>query len=227
MKPLVVIPARGGSQRLPRKNILPLAGKPMIQHTIEAAREVFNDSVICVSTDDNEIIYVSEQDGLKVPFVRPKELATDTADTRSVLLHAYEYYRDFKKYEADLIVLLQPTSPLRKGHHIEEALKLFSDELDMVVSVKETDANPYFVLFEENDVGYLEKSKEGNYSRSQDCPKVYELNGAIYIINLKSLLQYQPTDFKRIVKYIMDNNISIDIDTEVDFKLAELLFEKQ
>lgn len=227
MKPLVVIPARGGSQRLPRKNILPLAGKPMIQHTIEAAREVFDDSVICVSTDDNEIKYVSEQDGFKVPFVRPKELATATADTRSVLIHAYEHYKDFKKYEADLIVLLQPTSPLRKGHHIEEALKLFSDELDMVVSVKETDANPYFVLFEENDVGYLEKSKEGNYSRSQDCPKVYELNGAIYIINLKSLLQYQPTDFKRIVKYIMDNNISIDIDTEVDFKLAELLFEKQ
>lgn len=223
MKPLIVIPARGGSKRLQGKNIKLLKGKPLIQHTIDVARAGFNDSIICVSTDDEEIKKVSESAGLKVPFLRPKELATDTADTRSVLLHAYEYYKMNLNYEADLIILLQPTSPLRQLIHIQEALELYSNNLDMVVSVKETDSNPYFVLYEDNEKGFLEKSKKGDFTRKQDCPKVWEFNGAIYLINLTTILQGQYLDSKKIVKYVMSKETSVDIDDEFDFKLAELI----
>ena len=227
MKPLVVIPARAGSKRLPRKNVLLLGGQPLINYTIEAARDVFDDSVICVSTDDHEIKKVSEQSGLIVPFLRPEELARDTSDTRSVLLHAYKFYREEYSYEADLLILLQPTSPLRKAHHIKEALDLYNEELDMVVSVKETDSNPYFVLFEQNEEGYLEKSKRGDFNRSQDCPKVYEFNGAIYIINPNSLLKEQPFKFNKIAKYVMSREASIDIDTELDYKFTDWLLTNQ
>jgi N-acylneuraminate cytidylyltransferase len=217
MKPLVVIPARGGSKRLPGKNIMLLNGKPLIHYTIEAAREVFDDSIICVSTDEEEIKRVSEETGLKVPFLRPKELATDTADSRGVLLHAYEYYKEVKGYEADVIILLQPTSPLRNSTHIKEAFELYHNGLDMVVSVKETDSSPYFVLYEENNEGYLEKSKKGNFTRKQDAPKVWELNGAIYVMNIASLKKWHLKDFEKVVSYIMKPQESIDVDTEIDW----------
>lgn len=223
MKLLAVIPARGGSKRLPGKNIKSLNGKPLINYTIEAAREVFDNSIICVSTDDEEIKRVSEKTGLKVPFFRPKELATDTADTRSVLLHAYEYYKKERGYNADVIILLQPTSPLRNATHIREALELYHKGLDMVVSVKETDANPYFVLYEENEKGYLEKSKKGDFTRKQDCPKVWELNGAIYVMNVKALIIGQPKDFEKVVRYEMTERESLDIDTVLDWEIATYL----
>jgi N-acylneuraminate cytidylyltransferase len=223
MKPLVVIPARGGSKRLPGKNIKLLNGKPLIHYTIEAAREVFDDSVICISTDDEEIKSVSEKTGIKIPFLRPLELATDTADSKSVLLHAYEYYKTEKDYEADVIILLQPTSPLRNATHIREALELYHGDLDMVVSVKETDSNPYFVLYEENKEGFLEKSKKSDCTRKQDCPKVWELNGAIYIINVKSLKKRQAQDFDKIVGYEMNPEDSVDVDTELDWKTLEAI----
>jgi len=221
MKPLVVIPARGGSKRLPRKNIKLLNGKPLIHYTIEAAREVFDDSTICVSTDDAEVKRISEETGLNVPFIRPKKLATDTADSRSVLLHAYEYYKEEKDFDADVTILLQPTSPLRNDTHIIEAIKSYHDGLDMVVSVKETNSNPYFVLYEENESGFLVKSKKGDFIRKQDCPKVWELNGAIYVMNVDSLKNGQPKDFERVVRYEMKPEDSVDVDTELDWKVAE------
>lgn len=223
MKPLVIIPARGGSKRLPGKNIKPLKGKPLIHYTIEAAREVFDDSVICVSTDDEEIKLVSERTGLKMPFIRPAELATDSADSRSVLLHAHEFYQKNKNYEADTIILLQPTSPLRNAKHIKEALKLYHEDLDMVVSVKETNANPYFVLYEENENGYLEKSKNGNFTRKQDVPEVWELNGAIYVMNVRSLKRGQPMNFDKVVKYKMGEMESVDVDTELDWAFLKFI----
>lgn len=226
MKPLVVIPARGGSKRLPGKNIMPLNGKPLINYTIEAAREVFEDSNICVSTDDLQIKKVVEKTGLKIPFLRPEDLATDTADTRSVLLHAYNFYKINRNYEADTIVLLQPTSPFRMGHHISECLKLYNQDIDQVLSVKETDANPYFLLFEENKDGYLEKILSGNFTRKQDCPVVYEINGAIYIINVESLTASKTLAFKKTKKFIMDKTSSVDIDDAFDFNLAEFILEQ-
>lgn len=227
MKPLVVIPARGGSKGLPGKNIKPLCGKPLILYSVEAAQEVFPDEVICVSTDSPETKAVVEQAGLKVPFLRPDALATDTAGSREVLLHAAEFYREHRGYTADTIVLLQPTSPLRKGYQIQEALQLYRSELDMVVSIKETDANPYYVLFEENGEGFLRKSKEAQFTRRQECPTVYQLNGAIYIINRVSLEKKKISDFTRVKKYVMDKLSSVDIDDMIDFELAELLVKNR
>jgi CMP-N,N'-diacetyllegionaminic acid synthase len=170
LKPLVIIPARGGSKGLPGKNIKELQGKPLIHYTIEAARNLFDDDKIIVTTDDLAIKKCVEETGLKVPFLRPAELSTDIATTLDVILHAIRF-SELNLYFPDTLVLLQPTSPLRNAQHIKEALVLYKDSIDMVVSVKETDSNPYYVLFEENERGYLVKSKNGKYTRRQDCPQ--------------------------------------------------------
>ena len=224
MKPLVVIPARGGSKGIPDKNIKLLGGKPLIHYTIEAAREVFPDEVICVSTDSERIKAVAEETGLKVPFLRPAHLATDTAGTHEVLLHALEHAEQ-KGYQPDIVVLLQPTSPFRTAQHIKEALELYHPKIDMVVSVKETKSNPYSVLFEEDEDGYLQKSKDGHFTRRQDCPNVWELNGAVYVINTISLMRSQINEFKILKKYIMAEVDSIDLDSELDFFIAECIIK--
>lgn len=209
MNILVVIPARGGSKGIPGKNIKPLNGKPLIYYTIDAARCIADDAHICVSTDDDLIIEVVEHYGLRVPFKRPDYLATDTASTYDVLLHALHYYEE-KGEHIDVVVLLQATSPFRTGEHVKEALVLYSNEIDMVVSVKETDSNPYYVCFEENAQGMLEISKgDGRYTRRQDCPPVYEYNGAIYIINPESLKKMPLNKFPKRKKYVMDREHSL------------------
>lgn len=223
MKPLVIIPARGGSKGLPRKNIKILGGIPLIQYTIEAARTIFPDEVICISTDDTEIKNVVENLGVVVPFLRPAELATDEAGTQEVLLHAISFYEQEKGYEPDTIILLQATSPFRTALHIKEALEHFDDNCEMVVSVKETKANPYYVLKEEDNEGFLIASKKGEFKRRQDCPVVYQLNGAIYIINRQALEKNKISEFTRVKKYLMEERSSIDIDDIIDFRLAELI----
>lgn len=220
---LFVIPARGGSKGLPRKNILPINGKPMICYTIDAARGVTSDENICVSTDDMEIKQVVEDYGLKVPFIRPSDLATDTAGTREVLLHAIEFYQSNLGRNYKILCLLQPTSPLRTSQHIKEALTLWSDDLDMVVSVKESKANPYFTLFEEQENGLLKKLKDGNYFRRQDAPKAWEYNGAIYIINIQTIKKKSLPEFIKVRKFEMSEKYSYDIDNIYDFKFVEIL----
>ena len=126
----------------------------------------------------------------------------------------------------DTVVLLQPTSPLRKVEHIKESLKLYNEQLDMVVSVKKSKSNPYFNLFEENKNGYLTKVKSSNYTRRQDCPDVWEYNGSIYIMNVKSLKKRNLSEFKKIKKYEMDDYHSIDIDNKIDFRLCEVLLDE-
>lgn len=226
MRKLILIPARGGSKGLPRKNILPLAGKPLVCYTLDAARACLDkNDVLCLSTDDEEIREVVEGYGIKVPFLRPTELASDTSSTQEVLIHAINWYKN-QGSEFDVVVLLQPTSPLRTSRNIEDALNLWTPDIDMVVSVKETDSNPYYVLFEENESGYLVKSKEGTFTRRQDCPKVYEFNGAVYVISVNSLLTKGMSQFTKMKKSMMTKIESIDIDDNVDFLFAELLIEK-
>lgn len=224
MKPLVVIPARGGSKGVPRKNIKELGGKPLIYYTIEAARQLFDDKQIIVSTDDEEIKDFVERAGLKVPFLRPKELATDEASSQAVLEHALKYSEEIGYYP-DVVILLQPTSPFRTAKHIKEAMELYTNDLDMVVSVKETKSNPYYVLFEEDKNGFLRKSKGGDYLRRQDIPKVWEYNGAIYIINKESLRIKGINKFLKIKKYAMPEINSIDIDYKLDWILAESIIK--
>ena len=222
MEVLFVIPARGGSKGVPKKNIKLLAGKPLIYYTIDVARELTIDDNICVSTDDLEIIKVVENYGLNVPFIRPKELSSDSSSTNDVLMHALNFYQlNGKNY--DVIALLQPTSPFRKAYHVKEALQRLTSEIDMVVSVKETKSNPYYVLFEENSEGFLSKSKDSNFTRRQDCPAVWEFNGAIYIINIESLKVKGMGSLKKTVKYVMNEIESIDIDTTFDWNLCEFI----
>lgn len=223
MNILVVIPARGGSKGIPGKNIKMLGGKPLIGYAIDAARSITVDAHICISTDDDRIIQTVENYGLHIPFKRPAELATDTAGTYEVLLHALSHYES-KGEKFDALVLLQATSPFRTGNHIKEALKLYSKEIDMVVSVKETDSNPYYICFEDDSNGMLHISKgDGHYTRRQDCPSVYEYNGAIYIINPDSLKQMPLNKFTKRVKYVMDREHSIDLDTMMDWQIAEYM----
>ncbi|MEI6749509.1 MAG: cytidylyltransferase domain-containing protein [Bacteroidales bacterium] len=221
MKTLYLIPARGGSKGIPGKNLKLFAGKPLISYSIELARQFASDDNICLSTDDTIIAAIAEGMGLVVPFLRPSVLASDTASTNDVILHAINYYESLgRKYDA--IVLLQPTSPFRQAFHLKEALELYSENVDLVMSVKLTDANPYFVLFEENEMGLLEKSKTGNFTRRQDCPDVWQVNGAIYIYNVKSLIENKPLDC-RTLKYVMESRYSVDLDTELDWQFAEFL----
>jgi CMP-N,N'-diacetyllegionaminic acid synthase len=226
MKILYLIPARGGSKGLKKKNILKLVDKPMINYTLDAVLPLLgNNDEVCVSTDNKEIKEVVEKNGIKVPFIRPNYLASDSATTKDVINHALEWYSNNNKL-FDLVVLLQPTSPLRTSIHIKECLKLWNKDIDMIVSVKETDANPYYVLFEEDQNLFLKKSKEGSFTRRQDCPKVYEYNGAIYVISVDSLKHKDFNNFDRKKKYLMSKESSIDVDDFIDFNLAELMIKK-
>lgn len=223
MNILVIIPARGGSKGIPGKNIKPLGGKPLICYTIDVARAIVDDAHICVSTDDDQIIRIVEQYGLSVPFIRPAELATDTAGSYGVLLHALNFYES-KGEHFDAVILLQVTSPFRTANHVHEALNLYNKDLDMVVSVKETDSNPYFLCFEEDTEGMLHISKgDGHYTRRQNCPPVYEYNGAIYIINPKSLKSMPLSKFTKCRKYVMDKEHSVDLDNMMDWMIAEYM----
>ena len=227
MRKLFLIPARGGSKGLPRKNILPLAGRPMIEYTLDAAKGAMEEGdELCVSTDDAEINQVVENHGIKVPFVRPAELASDTAGSEEVIRHALDWYKK-KGLDFDVVVLLQVTSPLRNAQHVKEALDLWSDEIDMVVSVKETDANPYYVLFEEDVEGFLQKSKEGKFTRRQDCPKVYEYNGAVYVMSVPAVKNKGIFNFNKKRKFTMSKESSVDVDDHIDFKLAEILIAER
>lgn len=225
MKALVLIPARGGSKGVPSKNIKLLNGKPLIQYTIDAALALFPSNDVLVSTDDPSIVAIAESLGVGVPFIRPAELATDEASSYSVIDHALEMVDGTRNY--DTLVYLQPTSPLRTSLHIREAIDLFEKEKpDMVVSVKETDSNPYYVLFEEDDSGYLQKSKDGNFTRRQDCPPVFEYNGAIYIVNIEAYRRLGTFNFRRKRKYVMSRETSVDIDTPLDWTVAETIMNE-
>lgn len=229
MNLLYLITARGGSKGIPGKNSKLLNGVPLLVYSINVARELAADEWICVSTDDDELISITKNTGLKVPFKRPAELATDTASSDQVILHALEHYENQNK-PIDLIVLLQPTSPFRTAQHVKEALALFTGKEDLILGVKETKSNPYYLLVEEDGEGNLKKSKQlpANITRRQDAPKVYEINGAIYIINAASMKkQGSLSKFEKIKKYVMSDDDSLDIDTPLEWKFAELLLSEK
>lgn len=226
MKDLILIPARGGSKGIPGKNIKPLGGRPLIYYTIDAATSVALPDDICISTDSEEIIRVVREYGLDVPFKRPALLATDTASSYDVIRHAIDFYSQ-KGIDYDRVILLQPTSPFRNSMHIREAMALYDDACDMVVSVKVSHANPYFTLFEENKEGFLAPSKSGGFTRRQDCPIVYEYNGAIYVISVESMKCGAIGNFSRIKKYIMTDEDSIDLDNPLDWILAEAVIRQK
>lgn len=222
MKTLYLIPARAGSKGIVKKNTRIIGGKPLVIHSLLLARKFAGDKDICISTDDTEVVEAAKTEGYTVPFIRPDYLANDTAGMHEVMLHALDFYSGMGvTYER--LVLLQPTSPFRLPEHVKEALSLYNPSLELVVSVMESKANPYYVLYEENNSGYLTKSKDGVFASRQQAPKVWQLNGALYIINASTLRQKKIGEFTRVKKFVMDQLHSIDLDTEIDWKLATIL----
>lgn len=231
---VAVIVARGGSKSVPKKNIKLLAGKPLIAYTIEAAlKSRFLDRVI-VSTDDDEIAEISKKYGAEVPFKRPAELATDTAHTPEVIEHAVSWLEKNENYPVFAVVTLQPTSPLRKTRHIDEGIKKFLEgNHNSLISIKEA-FSPYWMFKTEGNraIPFVDYEKElGKVNplelERQQLPRVYRVEGTLYITKRDYLKKEMSRfDLKNCGYILLDEKESLDIDTEIDFKLAEEVLKK-
>lgn len=222
MKVLAIIPARGGSKGIPKKNIAPLAGKPLIEYTILAAKNARGIDRVLVTTDSHEIKKICESYAVEV-LLRPGHLASDLTPTKDVLLHVVKVLSE-EGYAPDAVMTLQPTSPLRTSHHINEALCLFmadqwADSLVSCVKIPHI-YHPYSVMKKNND-GYLEPFINGQQpARRQDKQPVFARNGAaIYITRTDKLADYIYGG--RLLPYMMEDFFSIDIDDEGDLIEAE------
>ncbi len=222
---LIIIPARGGSKGIPRKNIKLLGGKPLIAWTIDVARKLAPDSRVILSTEDEEIASVTRSCGLPVDYMRPPELASDTAGSREVIIDVMDW-ADGRGLSYGKVVLLQPTSPFRTVQDVERALELYTDNCDMVVSVTEASSNPYYNCFETDSRGYLQVSKgSGLYTRRQDAPPAWEYNGAVYVINPESIRKMSLGEMPRRIPSLMPRERSVDLDTPIDWIVAEAIVD--
>lgn len=225
---LGLIPARGGSKSVPKKNIRLLAGKPLIAHTIEEARESQFISRLIVSTDNEEIAEISRKYGAEVPFVRPKELAEDDTPDLPVFQHALKWLKENEGYTPDIVVHLRPTSPFRKGEHIDAGVKLLIEdkEADSVRSVCQPGQTPY-KMWKIKD-GYLvplltlkEKGMEPYNIPRQKLPTVYWQTASIDVTRYNTVMEKNSMTGERILPLIIDERYSIDLDSELDFRIAE------
>ena len=227
MKKLIIIPARAGSKGIPKKNIKLLGGKPLISYSINFAKSIANSGdIICVSTDDVNVLKIADDCGVLQSFIRPDELSTDSASTSEVILHAINFYKK-NGIQFDAIALLQPTSPFRDLSDYKAMEKIYLKNLpDMVVSVKTIKDSPYFNLFQEGKNGMLTKIfKNNKTSNRQDNPSVYGYNGSIYLFNCNSFIKIGDFNFNKIIKFLMSEVNSLDIDTPMDWAFTEFLLE--
>lgn len=218
---LAIIPARGGSKGVPRKNIRDLAGKPLIAWTIEEAKKSRYIDRLVLSSEDNEIIQVALKWGCEVPFVRPYELAQDDAPGIDPVLHAIDTLPE--KY--DYVVLLQPTSPLRTVEDIDGCIEqCVYNNYNSCVAVTLSDQSPYW-MYSVDENGYMDPIvKARDYLRRQDLPPVYVLNCAVYVASVESLKRVKQFVTKETVAMIMPEERSLDIDTEIDMeRVAHML----
>ena len=220
-----MIPARGGSKALPGKNIAPLGGKPLIVWTIDAAKASRVISRTLVTTDDSEIAEVARRHGAEVPFMRPSELAADTTPGNAPLFHALHWLEQHDGYRPSLVVLLQPTSPLRTGADIDAAIDLFADpEIDAVVGVTAAEHHPYWIKTVDANGrmrSFIEQQER--IATRQELPPAYRINGAIYAARMTTLETAGDWYTPRTAAYIMPFERSIDIDTAWDLTCAGLL----
>lgn len=226
MKALAIVPARGGSKGIPRKNLHELAGKPLIVWTIAAAREARRLDRIVVSTDDLEIADVSRTAGAEVPFLRPKNLAQDETQMREVLLHCVAELAKVEGYRPDVIVTLQPTSPLRTGAQIDEALKIFESHPDADSLVSCVRVPHHFhptSVMKLDDLGYLQPYLESaTLTRRQDKTLIFARNGPeICITHIEKLDEY--VFGGRLVPFVVDEREIVDIDEIGDLARAETI----
>jgi len=220
---LAIIPARGGSKGVPGKNIYVVGGKPLLAWTInEAQKSRYIDRLI-LSSDDDKIIQVALEHGCEVPFVRPPELATDDANPVDAVVHAINSLDE----EYDYVVLLQVTSPMRSVEDIDECIELcVNGNASSSVSVTKTDKSPYWMYELDKNQNMLPLLQtEARPQRRQDGPELYELNGALYVADVKYLLANRAFMSDETLAYIMPGERSLDIDTELDIKFLEFLLE--
>ena len=217
---LAVITARGGSKGVPGKNIKLLAGKPLIAWTIEAAHKSKLIDRTVLSSEDEAIIETAQDWGCEVPFVRPLELAADDSSSISVVLHALNQVEGF-----DYIVLLQPTSPLRRPTDIDAAIRMcIQSGVPSLVSVTESDKHPLWMFDVNPETGVMKRLIAGEMvTRRQDLLPAYVINGAIYIADCEWLKKNQTFTAPETIAYKMPKESSLDIDTELDFKLCNYL----
>lgn len=227
---IAIIPARAGSKRLPGKNLLDLAGKPLIAWTIQAAIDSGVFSRVVVSTDSPDIAEAALKSGAEVPFMRPVSLAEDLTTTADVLIHAVGELTGQPGGRWSHLACLQPTSPLRSAENIREAVRLLEEkQADAVISVCKTEHSPLWSNTLPEDLsldGFIPESVQK--IPSQDLPVYYRLNGAIYICDIKRFLE-EKTLFLRpgAFAYVMNREDSIDIDDRLDFDLAGLYLRRR
>ena len=220
-KIIAIIPARGGSKGIPRKNIKLLAGKPMIAYIIEAVKKCRGIDRVLVSTEDAEIAEVSKKYGAEVPFLRPQELAEDHVTTLPVLQHVISELKQKENYEADYVLLVYPTSPLLKTERIEQAIQLvLENKADSVISGV-MDKGHYWI----DDGGAHKRFYPLTVANRQISKPLFKENGAIYLTRTKILEKQVVADTA--IPLIMENNENIDIDEMSDFIRAEEIIKKQ
>lgn len=224
---LAIITARGGSKGVPRKNVRALGGEPLIIYSIEAAKNCPFVNRVVVTTDDQEIRKICLKAGTEV-VDRPKELATSSASSESAVLHALQVLGAKGGLE-DHIVLLQPTSPLRSASHLTDCLeKYFKANSQCSISVCENEHHPYksFLLGDDDSLIPLRHEKDLCQPR-QMLPKTLRQNGAIYAVTVKLFLEKQTFFIPPVLPYLMEIKDSVDIDTELDFKVCEILLQEK
>ncbi|MDO8454884.1 MAG: acylneuraminate cytidylyltransferase family protein [Sulfurimonas sp.] len=226
-KILAIILARGGSKRLPNKNILPLGGKPLIAWSIDEAKKSKYIDTVMVTTDSLEIYDVALKHGAELPFLRPAELAQDETKSIDVILHALDFYKEEK---FDDVIIFQPTSPLRDVDDIDGAIEFFyAKNATSVVGVCEVEHSPLWsnTLDESLSMDNFLDDKYNNF-RSQDLPVYYRINGAFYMSKIDSVIEKKSFFIKQdIYAYVMSQEHSADIDTKLDFIIAEALLKQK
>lgn len=218
---LALIPARGGSKGIKDKNIVPLLGKPLISYSIEAGKASKYIDTIVVSTDSQKIAEVAVLYGADIPFLRPKELALDTSKTIDAVIHAIDLINS-KKPVYDVLILLQPTQPLRTSFDIDRAIETYfeNDENDLA-SVSLVTDHPLLIRSISENGNLIPLLQKNSTCRRQDMPPYYRINGCIYINKIKEL-NYNTSFNDNLVPYIMPQNHSIDIDCIDDLHIAEM-----
>jgi len=228
MKPICFIGARGGSKGVPRKNIRLLAKKPLIAYTIESALNSKIFSHVVVSTEDKEIAKVAKKFGAEVPFMRPKKLATSSAGMVDVMIHGIKKLRSLG-YDFDIFVNRDCTVPFLQNKDIKGAINLLrKTKCDEVVSVYKQHLNPYFNMMEIGPKGFLELSKKkGKRPRGrQEAPVVYQLNG-LFVFDVSKLLKFREPILPKTLPYEIPVETGLMIDTEIEFRIAELIVQKK
>jgi CMP-N,N'-diacetyllegionaminic acid synthase len=226
---LATICCRGGSKGVPGKNIKPLHGKPLIAYTIKAAQESLLIDDLIISTDDEMIAEVAKKFGAKVPFLRPSDLASDTASKWPVFIHAVETYQQQTGIAVDYLVDLDVTVPLKTALDIDGAIQraVENTDVDVVITGYEPERNPYFNMMEVKQNGFAEivKQTEKPIVRRQDAPEVYSLTPAAYVVKTSALYQYEHWSKAKCMIHPIPRERAVDIDTEIDFKIVEFLMD--